>query len=98
MVATQRKSQMAFHEEPLSDPELEKLLDNRESAKEELEPYRLNYKGLNDQVKAKIEQRELPEGTYRCGDFIIKISTSEEREVSFERKSSRRITISPAKV
>lgn len=97
-MAPQRRPQMSFHEEPLNDPDLEKLLDKREEAKEDLEPYRLNYKGLNDQFKAKIGQRELPDGTYRAGDFIIKISTSESREVSFERKSGRRITISPAKV
>lgn len=89
--------QGSFGEEPLADNELARLLRDREVAKKDLQPYRLAYKGLNDQVRASIEQKELANGTYRCGEFIVTVSETEEKEVAFERQAGRRISIRPAK-
>lgn len=92
-----KQAQASFEEHLVMDSDLERLLEDREEAREELQPYRLNYKGLNDQVKAKLEQKELELGTHRIGGFVVKITESAEREVSFERQSSRRYSIKPAK-
>ena len=89
---------MALEEEPLNDSELAKILDDRESAKEEAAPYIETYRGLDKQAKGKIGALELPDGLYRCGDFVVKLSESGERHVEFERTTSRRISIKPAKV
>lgn len=97
--STRPRPQMGLDETGLDDPtgEIARLLDDRESAMEILKPYNDEYKGLDKQVKAKIAQLELSEGTYRCGEFIITVKTSEPREVSFERASSTTIRIRPAK-
>jgi hypothetical protein len=97
MARPKKQPQMSFSEEPLDNAELALLLQGREDASADMEPYRLKYKGLDSQVKGIIEELELPDGSYRCGRYIVKISETEEKEVSFERKSSRRISIRPAK-
>ena len=93
-----KQSQMGFEEEPLENVQLARLLDEREGAKEEMHPFRQNYLGLDKQVKAAIETLALENGSYRCGDFIVKISDVEERTVEFERHEGKRVTIKPAKV
>lgn len=96
MPRTKKQPQMHLEEELLDRPELARLLDDRESAKEEAAPYIESYRGLDKQVKGLIGQLELEDGTYRCGDFVVKLSQSEERHVEFERTTSRRISIKPA--
>jgi len=90
---SRRRAQMSLVERPLDDPELVALLVRREDARQQLEPYRLAYKGLTEQAKSLIEGRELPDGEYRCGPFLIRITQTEGREVSFELASKRRIRI-----
>jgi hypothetical protein len=97
MPGPRRQSQIGFDEEPLEDLDLARLLDDREGAKEEMHPYRQNYLGLDKQVKAKIAQLELNDGSYRCGSFIVKVSEVEEKTVEFERHEGKRITIKPAR-
>ncbi len=97
-MAERKRAQIALEEELLDRPELAKLLDDREGAKEEMYPYRQNYLGLDKQVKAKVSELDLAEGMYRCGFFVIKVSDTEEKTVEFERHAGRRITIKPAKV
>lgn len=92
-----RQAQMALDEEPLEDLELARLLDDREGAKEEMAPYVDAYRGLDKQVKGLIAQKDLPDGLYRCGDFVVSLKETDSREVSFERASSRSIRIRPAK-
>lgn len=94
---TRKQAQQAFDEEPLDNADLAAKLAQRDEASAELGPVKRKFKGLDNQVKAIIEQAELPNGSYRCGGFVITIKPTESREVSFERSASRRITISPAK-
>lgn len=96
-MTTQRRPQMALDEETLEDPELEDLLDKRESAKELMKPYRKRYQDAHKLVMARIAQKELSDGTYRFGEFIVKQSEAEEKHIEFERTSSKRISIKVAK-
>lgn len=97
MVSTDRQQQIGLNDEVLNDAELEDLLDKRESAKEVAKPYTKRYKDADKLVKARIEQKELSDGTYRFGEFVVKISEAEEKHIEFERSSSKRISISVAK-
>lgn len=96
-MAPKKRAQIALDENPLDDPQLAKLLDDREGAKEELQPYRDAYVGLDKQVKAAIEQKELEDGVYRCGFFVITIKEREEREANFTINARRSVLIKPAK-
>lgn len=97
MVNGRHRPQGSFDEAPLENKELAQLLSDREEAKVDLQPFRLKYKGLNDQVRGIIEGLSLEDGTYRCGRFVVTISESEEKEISFERAASHRISIKLAK-
>lgn len=89
--------QGSFDEEPLDNPELEKLLEDWAAKKERLKPVRKAFNTINATVKERIEQAELPNGSYRVGPFVVSIKPVEEREISFERTASKRISIKPAK-
>lgn len=96
-MTTERRPQMALDEEVLTDSELEDLLDKRESAKEQMKPYRKRYTDAHKLVMARIAQKELSDGTYRFGEFIVKQSEAEEKRIEFDRASSKRISIKVAK-
>lgn len=93
-----QRAQMGMDETLLNDPLLAKKLDEREGAKEELQPYKEAYNALNKEVKGLIEQKELEDGTYRCGDFIIRVSQAESVYVEFERAARTKVSIKPAQV
>lgn len=97
MPTPRRQSQMGLEEDLLDSPDLERMLDDRETAKEALKPYRRDYKNTHDAVKIAIDKMELPDGTYRCGDFVVKISEAEEKHIEFERTSTKRLSIKVAK-
>lgn len=92
-----RRNQMALDESPIESEHLAELLGNRERAKESLKGPRKKFKDADSLVKAQIGQLELADGTYRCGEFVVKISEAEEKHIEFERTSSKRISIKPAK-
>lgn len=96
-MTTQRRPQMSLEESPLDNTELAELLKSREAAKATLKPHRKRFKDADTLVKAKIGQLELSDGSYRCDEFIVKISEAEEKHIEFERASSKRISIKPAK-
>lgn len=97
MARAKQQAQISMEEDPLEDPELSRMLDDRESAKEEMRPYRMKYIGYDKAIKSKIETLELQDGTYRCGGFIIKVTSGEGKHIEFDRLSSRRVSIRPAK-
>ena len=92
-----RRNQIGLDEAPLESDHLADLLDKRESAKTALKGPRKRFKDADTLVKAQIGQLELADGTYRCGEFVVKISEAEEKHIEFERTSSKRISIKPAK-
>lgn len=97
MPRPKKEPQFAFTDVTLNDPELEDLLRRRERAAEARKPYNDNYNGIKKQLEAKLAQRELATGTsVRVGEFIIEVTESESREVSFERASKISYKIKPA--
>lgn len=92
-----KQAQTAFAEDPLDNPELASMLDDREAAKEAMQPYRDTYNGLDKQVKGLIGQLELEDGVYRCGYFVVTIKEREEREANFTVAARRSVMIKPAK-
>ena len=97
MVGTQERAQTAFDEAPLEDPSLEATLKAWQEAKDELKPYRLAFAAVNKTAKELIKQKELEDGTYRCGAFVVSITKAESQTIEFERAESRSIRIKRAK-
>jgi hypothetical protein len=94
---TTEQPQTAFDEEPLNDATLEQQIEDWAAAKERLKGPRKAYNALNTSVKELIDQKELPNGTYRCGKYVITVKPVESREIAFERTARKSITIKPAK-
>jgi hypothetical protein len=88
---------MGLEEQPLDSDELSRLLDERETAKEALKPYRVAFRDLNILAKAQIDRMELGNGLYRCGDFVVEIKPVESRTIEFERTARKSVSIRPAK-
>lgn len=97
MTNGRHQPQQSFDETLIENLALADALKNRQDAKIDLQPYRLAYQGADKTVKGLLEQLDLSEGTFRCGAFIIKVSETDEHHIEFERQSSKRISISPAK-
>ena len=93
----QQRAQVAFGEEPLDDATLLKSLDDWQEAKDELKPYKNAFSAINKTAKALIEQKELPDGVYRAGRFIITLKEAEESHIEFDRASRRSPRIKIAK-
>lgn len=81
-------AQIHFDEKVIRDPELEQLLDERETAKQATKTYR----SLDKEAKAKIAELG-DDPPYRVGRFLITKSTVEAKSVSFETDASTRIQI-----
>ena len=92
-----RQQQSAFEESPVQDEVLVAALQDWQACKERLKGPRKAFNAINGTVKSLIEQKELPDGSYRCGEFVITIREAEEKHIEFERSSSKRVSIKPAK-
>ena len=87
-MATKTKSQIHFDDRIIDNPELEKLLDERQDLKQYTKQYRQADKKAKDKI------REISEQTpYRVGRYIISKDAVAARSVSFETADSSRITI-----
>ena len=92
-----QQAQIGFDEERLDDATLLASLEDWQEAKDELKPYRLAFREINRTTKALIDQKELADGTYRCGRFIITLKEAEETHIEFDRASKRTPRIKLAK-
>lgn len=97
MTAVTEVPQLGLLDQVINDAELASCLAERQTAKEELQPYRERYLQLDKQAKASIQLLELEDGAYRCGRFIVTLGTADTRLVSFELASRRRVNIKLAK-
>ena len=86
--ATKAKAQIHMEETILNNPELLEMLEEREAAKEGVR----KYKSIDKEVKDKIGT--LPgKPPFRLGRFVINISPTPPKSVSFETAGSKRISI-----
>lgn len=87
--------QTALDEKPIDSPELEALIDKREERKATKKEATAAFKEMDDAVKARIAEFDLPEGEVaRCGKYRIEKRPTKGRSVSFETAPSSRLTIS----
>jgi hypothetical protein len=93
----QDQPQTSFDEAPLEDKALADLLEKRHEAREKLKPVRKAYNTVHASAKEHVENLGLPDGTYRCGRFVVSIKEAEEKHIEFERASNKRVVFSVAK-
>lgn len=82
------KAQINMDDTIIDDPELEKMLEERQELKESIKAYNK----LNKDVKDKLLTIEAAT-PYRVGRFIISRSEHPPRQVSFETQGSFSFTI-----
>lgn len=97
MAAVADKPQLGLLDQLVGDEDLKAQLDEWGRAKIDLIKPRERFIQINKQVMGAIAGMKLPDGTYRCGAFVIAIKTGEPRQVSFERTSTTSIRIKPQK-
>lgn len=85
---TQAQAQIGMEDNIIDDPELEKVLEARQEAKEAVGGYRK----LDKEAKAKIASIEA-ETPFRVGRFLISRSTVQAKSVEFETPESVRLNI-----
>jgi hypothetical protein len=66
--------QAEFDEEPLEDAEIEQALEEWQRSKEDVETTKAFAKSAEKIAQGLIGEKDLDEGTYRCGRFIVKIA------------------------
>jgi hypothetical protein len=89
-MVTKVKQQIHMEENIVNSPELEWMLEVRQSLKENVSDYRKKDK----EVKAKLAPME-EKMPLRCGRFVVSLEKVQPREVSFEINGGTRITIKP---
>lgn len=82
------KPQISMDETIVEDPELEKILDNRQDLKESVS----EYSKLNKEVKGRLSTIETPT-PFRIGRFVINRKITPARQVSFEASEGFTFTI-----
>lgn len=86
------RPQISMDDKFIEDPELEKLLEERQVAKEATSVANKEYRGLDEKAQAKVLALDLTE-TVRCGRFLLSKKVIEPKEVSFETAESVRARI-----
>ena len=86
------KPQISMDDKFIEDPELEKLLEERQGAKGAASVANKEYRGLDEQAQARVMALDLTE-TVRCGRFLLSKKTISPKEVSFETAESTRARI-----
>ena len=87
-MVTKVKPQIHMDDNIVRDAELEEMLEERQSLKEQVSGYRKKDKD----VKAKLAPME-EQMPFRCGRFLVSLGKVQPREVSFEINGGTRITI-----
>lgn len=85
---TRARAQSSMDEAILDEPELEKMLDERQELKESISAYNK----LSKEVKAKLQAISAP-SPFRIGRFVIKRESVPARSISFETEASIRFSI-----
>lgn len=88
MAGTKKQPQIHMDDNIIKDPELEKLLEDRESLKSSAADYRKADKSAKEKLKA----IETPT-PYRVGRFVITRNDTSGRHVEFDVQSSFRFNI-----
>lgn len=89
--------QTALDETEWEDPELEKLLTDREVAKGKKREVVKKFKTLDDLAKDKLTELDLEDGTVlRVGRYRVRKTAVPSRAVSFETEPTSRLTIGVA--
>jgi hypothetical protein len=92
---TEVDPQTSLYEVTVEDDELEKLLEQRQDAKEAATVARTHYNTADDAVKAKLSTLDLGDGApVRVGRFVVARRPVKGRAVSFETGDTTRLTIS----
>lgn len=90
-MATKTAPQISMDDKWLEDPDLEQLLISREAAKEAKGQAAATFNGWDDKAKAHIEKLDLTENELRrCGAFLVSVSRSKGRSVSFDTEGGKR--------
>jgi len=87
-MATRARPQIHMDDNIINDPELERMLEEREEIKRGIADYRK----LDKEVKNKLRSIETPT-PYRVGRFVINSHVMPGKEVAFETQDSIRLTI-----
>lgn len=88
-MAVKTREQEDLFQERLTDRPLEKLLERRQDAKDEVSKLQSVYAEADKKAKERLTALALAEGTYRCGRFLITTTERPAREVSFETKAAK---------
>lgn len=96
-MATQAKDQLAFDEQVIEDPSIERILEDRLKAQDVAASARKDVKTATDRAMVAIEKLELPVGgAARVGRFRITRTVTPARSVSFDTEAKDRVKISLA--
>lgn len=86
--------QLGLDEETVDDKVVEKALEERQRAKEALDPYQREYREAHDAAKDAIKRLELPDGgAVRVGRFRVTKTFRPARSVTFETGSRSDVRI-----
>lgn len=91
--------QTSIYETTIENPELEQILESRESMKEKAREARHNLKVADERAKVLIEEKlELgDEAAVRIGSFVVSRRVTKGRDVSFKVDPSTRLWIKTLK-
>lgn len=89
--------QASFEEIQIEDENLESTLDRRARLKGDAGNASKLYRESDEDAKSRIRTKELSDGTYRCGRYVITIEKKGTRSVTFETKPRTHIGIKTAK-
>jgi hypothetical protein len=95
-MAIRGRPQIALAEKFIEDPELEQLLEERETVNAAKKEAADEFKEIDEKTKAYIERiaPDIPVGERRrCGRFVISKTETEEAEVVFTRGGKVRVNI-----
>lgn len=96
-MAPRNAPQIGLEDTLLDDATLHQTLDDWWAAKQALKGPRKAFTAINTTAKALIDQKELEDGTYRSGAFVITVKSRGEEEREFTVAAGKRTTIKPAR-
>lgn len=71
---TTENPQTSFEEEPLTDAAIVDAIEHVQKAKADIGSARDDLKDADKVLQALVSQKELPDGTYRAGVWVVKVS------------------------
>lgn len=92
-MSTTQTDQTSIYETTIENPELETLLERRESAKEARGKANAKFKEIDDLVKFKITELDLGDAPVRVGSYVIEQKAIAGRDVAFSTDPTTRLQI-----